>query len=101
MCATTPVTPGGKIVNRVYNMYANFKLQHAKKMQHAFSTDSGPTLHAALPALEMLHKPSTLISIKLSRPVSTRWPSTINALQSLMHILSPQVSPHQVYGRYH
>ena len=51
-CATTTITPGGKIVNQVYNVYANFKLQHAEKTQRAFSTDSGPTLHAALPAVE-------------------------------------------------
>ncbi|KAH0833152.1 hypothetical protein J3R83DRAFT_12173, partial [Lanmaoa asiatica] len=28
----------------------------AKKAQHTFSTDTGPTLHTALPALEALHK---------------------------------------------
>lgn len=37
-------------------VYANFGLQHAEKAQHAFSTDGGPTLHTALPALEALHK---------------------------------------------
>ena len=37
-------------------MDGNFKLQHAEKTQHSFSTNSGPTLYAALPALEALHK---------------------------------------------
>ncbi|KAI5991213.1 ribonuclease H-like domain-containing protein [Pisolithus albus] len=31
-------------------------LGYAEKAQHAFSTEHGPTLHAALPALEALHK---------------------------------------------
>ncbi|KIK17413.1 hypothetical protein PISMIDRAFT_111470 [Pisolithus microcarpus 441] len=31
-------------------------LSYAEKAQHAFSTKQGPTLHTALPALEVLHK---------------------------------------------
>ncbi|KAI5992932.1 hypothetical protein EDD15DRAFT_2167604 [Pisolithus albus] len=31
-------------------------LSYAEKAQHAFSTEQGPTLHTALPALEALHK---------------------------------------------
>lgn len=31
-------------------------IQHAENAQHAFSSEQGPTLHLALPALEALHK---------------------------------------------
>lgn len=31
-------------------------VQHADNAQQAFSSDQGPTLHLALPALEALHK---------------------------------------------
>ncbi|KAI6027141.1 hypothetical protein EDC04DRAFT_2605903 [Pisolithus marmoratus] len=30
--------------------------KYAERAQHAFSTEQGPTLHSALPALEVLHK---------------------------------------------
>lgn len=37
-------------------MILNYILQHADNAQQAFSSDQGPTLHLALPALEALHQ---------------------------------------------
>ena len=33
-----------------------YEIEHADKAQQAFSSEKGPSLHSALPALEALHK---------------------------------------------